>query len=106
MSKNTLSSLKYEIKTEFDAAQSAENDLKSLDKTIYNAMDDRVGYTARESLAGILKRFSLNSDDGLKAADRAANTLDTGYRKTDSLNAEADKILARAKTLVKELGEI
>ncbi|MBQ8408361.1 MAG: hypothetical protein IJY39_05795 [Clostridia bacterium] len=106
MSKSTISALKTEIRAEFDAARKAEDDLKHLDRSIGNAMDDRVGQSARESLSGILNRFSLNIDQGLQSVDRATGALDRGYARADGISAQAEAILSRARSIVKELGEI
>ncbi len=106
MSKSTLAALKSELKTNFDMALKAENDLKYLDKSICNAMEDRVGQRARDSLAGIRDRFSFNIDEGLKSVEKASAALDRGYSKTDEISAKADAILYRARHTVKELGEV
>lgn len=106
MSKKTLSALKNDIRNQVEYVDSVENELKYLDKAIYNAMDDRVGYSARKSLASIMKRFSLNMDNGLKNAAQSANTLDNGYGKTDAHSAQAEDIATRAQALVDRLGDI
>lgn len=106
MSKSTLATLKSEIRTEFEIAGVAEEKLKYLDKLILNAMDDRVGRSARESLSGIHGYFSLTVTEGLRHAEKTANALDRGYAKADGICAQAEGILARARAMVEELGEI
>jgi hypothetical protein len=106
MSKSTLAALKSELKTNFDIALKAENDLKYLDKSICNAMEDRVGQSARDSLAGIRDHFSFNSHEGLKSVEKATVALCHGYSNTDEISAKADAILYRARYTVKELGEV
>ncbi len=106
MSKKTLSALKYEIAEQGRGADSTENELKYLDKAIGSAMEDRVGCSARESLGGITRRFSLNMSTGLRNAAQSANALESGYRKTDALTAQADRIAAHAKLLAETPGEL
>ena len=106
MSKSTLAVLKSEIRTEMNCAYGAQNDLKHLDKTIYSAMDDKVGESARESLLKIRNRFTLNTDDGLSSAEMAANALSLGYDKADERSSRADELRRRADSIVKGLGEI
>ena len=106
MSKSSLAYLKSDLKTGFDLALEAENNLKYLDKSICNSMEDRVGQSARDSLAGIRNGFSLSVNEGLKSAEKATNTLTRGYSKTDEISARADWIINRARNIVKELGEV
>ena len=106
MSKSTLSALKSELKIEYDIAYKAENDLKHLDKLIYNAMEDRVGRSARESLASIRDRFACNINEGLKSVEKATVALDRGYSKIDEASAKTDAILRRARYIVKELDKV
>ncbi len=106
MSRSTLSTLQYEIRGEIKFADNAEADLKSLEKSIYNAMDDKVGYRARESLAGIRNQLSLNINDGLRSAEKAANALEAGYSKTENLSAQGNQLLQKAKNVLAELGDI
>jgi hypothetical protein len=106
MSKNTLSILKTEIKNSLDEANAAEADLKHLDTSIYNSMEDKVGQRARESLLGIRKHFSLNMDDGLKSSQRAAEQIGACYTRTEAYSRDAQGLLSRANSVVKGLGEI
>ncbi|MBO5357359.1 MAG: hypothetical protein J6A95_06270 [Clostridia bacterium] len=106
MSKSTLSTLKSEINMESRSADKAGSGLKSLDKSISNAMDDRVGNSARESVTCIYNTFSYNADKFFKGANNAASALDRGYSKLDSLVAQGEKHLSQAKAIVKGVGEL
>lgn len=106
MSKSAMSVLTSEIRTERSCAYRAESDLKHLDKSILNAMDDRVGYSARQSLAGIRHHFTCNMDEGLNYAEVATRTLEAGYTKIDELTAQANSLLLQANNIVTELGNL
>jgi hypothetical protein len=106
MSKSAISILKSEIKAQTPCAFQTESELKRLDRAIYNAMDDRVGHSARESLARIRDHFSGSMDEGLKNAQRAADALETGYSKTDALAAQASGLLSQARSIAAGLGEL
>lgn len=106
MSKSTLSTLKSEINMESKNVSSTSSSLKSLDRSIMGAMDDRVGHSARESITSIYNSFSNNMDKGYKSANNAVSALDRGYSKIDSLLGQGDKLLAQAKSIVKELGNL
>ena len=105
MSKTTLSTLQSEIKTEFEVAGNAEGMLEYLDKLIRSSMDDGVGQSARDSLSGIHGLFARTADEGLHHVEKAANALDNGYASADGITAQAEGILARARAMVRELGE-
>lgn len=106
MSKSTLSALKSEIKMEAGSADKAGSSLKGLEKSVSNAMDDRVGNSARESLDGIYNAFSYNADQLFKGASNAVSALERGYGKLDSLVAQGQKHLSQAKSIVREIGEL
>ena len=106
MSKSTLSSLKGEVNREEKNANSTCSSIKSLDNSILNAMDDKVGISARESLTGIYNSFSYDVEKGYKSANNAISALERGYTKIDSILNQADKLLAGARDIVRELGEL
>jgi len=106
MSKSSLSYLKGEINTASRGADSTVSNLKSLEGSILNAMDDRVGQSARESLNRISNTLSYSIDKAYKSANTATGALDKGYGRLDSLTAEKNKLLSQAKSMVKELGSI
>ncbi len=106
MSKSTLSTLKSEINMESKSVSSTSSSLKALERSISNAMDDRVGRSARESITGISNSFSYNMDKGFKSANNATGALDRGYSKIDSLLGQSDKLLSQAKSIVKGIGEL
>ena len=106
MSKRSLAVLKSDIHTEESFAYNTQSNLNSLSQTIGNAIDDKVGQSAKESLAGIINHFTLNMDSGLQSAARMAEALETSYIKSDSLCFNAEDLCARANLIVKELSEI
>ena len=106
MSKSTLSTLKSEINTEKRCASGAEATMNSLNKSILSSIDDRVGKSASESITSICNSFSYNMDLGFKGATNAVNALDNGYNKLDSIVGQGENLLAQAKSIVREIGEI
>lgn len=106
MSQNTVSTLRREVREEMSSAWQTESDLKHLDQSFGNTMDDRVGDSARQSMASIRHRFSSNINEGLKSTEQAAAALDAGYSKTDEFASQADGFLARAKSIVTGLGNL
>ena len=106
MSKSTLSALKSEINTESKYLSSTCSTLKSLEKSIIDAMDDRVGYSARESISAIESNFYSNMEKGFKSANNAVSALDNGYNKLSSLKSQGESYLSQARAIVKGLGEI
>lgn len=106
MSKSTLSTLKSEINMELKAVYSAESDAKSLANSLFSAMNDRVGSSARESIDCIGKKFSYNMDAGYKSANRMVSALERGYAKIDASLGQAEAIMKQARDIIRELGEI
>ena len=106
MSKSTLSTLKSEINTENRYLSSTCSTLKSLEKSIIDAMDDRVGYSARESISSIENGLYTNMEKGYKSANNAVSALSTGYDKLSSLKSQGESYLSQARAIVKGLGEI
>ena len=106
MSKSTLSTLKSEINMEMKSISSTSSTLKALEKSISNAMYDKVGASAVESISQIENRFYCNLEKGYKSADNAANALSRGYSKLDSLSEQGENYLSQAKSIVKGIGEI
>lgn len=103
MSRDTLSDLKSEVGRETKYAHTVENDLKHLDHSIRNAMEDRVGCSARKSLASIRNCFSLHMDDGFQQVSKAIYALEKGYDSNDRLSAQSDALLAQANIIAKGL---
>ena len=106
MSKSTLSALKSEINRETRSLSATSSTLKGLEKSISNAMDDRVGRSAMESISGIESSFYYNLEKGYKSASNAVSYLDNGYNKLDSLLSQGEKYLSQARAIVKGIGEI
>ena len=106
MSKSTLSTLKSEINMEKKSVGSTSTTLKSLEKSISNAIYDRVGASAVESISQIEKSFYYNLDKGYKYADNAIMAFDRGYGQLDILSARGENYLSQAKAIVKGIGEI
>lgn len=106
MSKSTLSTLKGEINMEKKSMSSTDSTLKGLEKSISNAIYDKVGASAVESISQIEKSFYYNLEKGYKSADNAANALSRGYSQLDSLSAQGENYLSQAKSIVKGIGEI
>ena len=106
MSKSTLGSLKYAIKTEDRVADEAKAELKNLDRAIYNAMDDRVGQSAKESAAGLLRSFTYMVDGVLSALSQAASSLDQGYDRLSGLSSQGDSLLSEANSIVSGVGDL
>ena len=106
MSKSTLSALKYAISTENRAADEANENLKYLERSICNAMDDRVGIVARESLAEIMKHFSYSVGEALSCSERAVDRLGAEYDRLSGLAQQGDRLLSDADAIIAEVGEI
>ena len=106
MSKSTLSALKSEINAESKYLSSTCQTLKGLERSISNAMDDRVGHSARESIAAIENGLRYNMEKGYKSANNAASALDVGYDRMASFKSRGEAYLSQARVAVKELGEI
>lgn len=106
MSKSTLSTLKSEINMASKYAYNAESTLRSLEKSISSAMNDRVGNSARDSLTAIGNCFSNNMDRGFKGLNNGVGALERGYTKIESLSKEKDKHITRAHSIVKGLGDL
>ena len=103
MSKTTLPYLKSEVKRETQYAYAVQEDLKHLDSSIWRAMEDRVGNSARQSLNGIRSNFRLHMDDGFQRANRAVQAMEKGYAGLDRLLAQSDALLAQADAICKSL---
>ena len=106
MSKETLSTLKYEINLEKEIAYRTEQDLEHLEKNIMFAMNDRVGEAARATLLRIRSDFVTANREGYRKLDAAAAELENGYHRVDRCLAESETLLTQAKAIVKELGEL
>lgn len=104
MSKNTLSSLKYDINAESKSLTGVSDTLTALKKAIRNAMSDKVGDNAESSVEGIRQHFEYHVAGGLKLANDAVELMRNGYADIDRLNAEAETLAANAKSITDALG--
>ena len=105
MSKGTLSALKGEINTEMRHGNSTVSNLKGLEGSVVNAMDDRVGHTARDSITSIERSLSYSVDKGYKGANDAVSAMERGYNQIGNLASQGDAIVKQGRSIVKELGQ-
>ena len=87
-------------------ANSTVSELKSLEGSITKAMNDRVGQSARDSIASISRTVSYNVDKGYKALNTGVEAMTTGYNKIESISNQGASIVSRAREIVKGLGSI
>ncbi|MBP3321515.1 MAG: hypothetical protein J6M12_04105 [Clostridia bacterium] len=106
MSEKSLSTLEFEVKTEEEQTHRIEADMKALEKSILEAMYDRVGQGALESLHKICTQFSYFSNEFLQSAKRALHALKKGYSDIDALSAQGEHLLKQAQQAAKETGEL
>lgn len=106
MSKSSLQSFEYKIKTEDSIADDVKSDMENIGKSINGAMNDRVGQSAIISIKRIGDVFESTIKNIISPSNHASGTLRRGYDEIDSLSCEGDNCLSRAESLIRELGDI